>query len=188
MVPCPDPASPVGGPWMGKTGGRRLAHLANYVRPCGRPSGDFCSRLFRCSPSLALNLPKGSHSGQVQRSSRGLCASFRHAGVIVPPGEPLGRTSPAAMPRQHRSGGAGSSPRNHRHDRCSRSEELTGSMDQGKGAWRKTRKENTESQEEYGSGGTSGANLSTLSPRQYPLSFARFRLLTKASACAACNA
>jgi hypothetical protein len=23
----------------GKTGGRRLAHLVNYVRPCGRPAG-----------------------------------------------------------------------------------------------------------------------------------------------------
>jgi hypothetical protein len=106
-----------------------------------RPAGDFCSRLFRCSPSLTLNLPKGSHSEQVRCSSRGLCTFYRHAGVIVPPGEPPGGTSPAAMPRRHHGGGAGSSPRNHRHDRCSRWEELTGSMEEGQEAWRKTREE-----------------------------------------------
>jgi hypothetical protein len=105
-----------------------------------RPAGDFCSRLFRCSPSLTLNLPKGSHSEQVQHSSRGLCTFYRHAGVIVPPGEPLDGTSPAMMPRRHHSGGAGSSPRNHRHDRCSRWEELTGSMEDGKRAWRNRQK------------------------------------------------
>jgi hypothetical protein len=66
-----------------------------YVARQSRPAGDFCSRLFRCSPSLTLNLPKGSHSKQVRCSSRGLCTFYRHAGVIVPPGEPPDGTSPA---------------------------------------------------------------------------------------------
>jgi hypothetical protein len=151
-------------PWhcsSGKTGGRRLAHLANCVRPCGRPSGDFCSRLFRCSPSLTLNLPKGSHSDQVRCSFRGLCAFYRHAGVIVPPGEPPDGTSPAVMPRRHHGGGAGSSPRNHRHDRCSRWEELTGSMEETRKAWRKGEKKNAGSAEASGFQGLTGASLST---------------------------
>jgi len=55
------------------------------VRPLGRLPGDFRSRLFRFSPSLTLNLPKGC-SDQVQCSSRGLCAFYRHREVLVPRG------------------------------------------------------------------------------------------------------
>ncbi len=138
-----------------------------YVARHTRPAGDFCSRLFRCSPSLTLNLPKDSHSEQVQRSSRGLCAFYRHAGVVVPPGEPPGGTSPAMMPRQHRGGGAGSSPRNHRHDRCSRWEELTGIMEDGREAWIKGGEENMERQRYERVGKQMGADLSTPCPARH---------------------
>jgi hypothetical protein len=90
----------------------------------------------RCSPSLALNLSKGSHSDHVQGSSRGLCVLYLHTqGSIVPPGKPDGGTSPALRLRLPQDGGAGPSPPNHRHDRCSRWEELTGIMPEGKRAW-----------------------------------------------------
>ncbi len=139
----------------GKTGGRRLAHLSN-LRATLRPS----VRRFLFPPVPLL--PKRS-------SVSGLCASFRHAGVIVPPGEPPGRTSPAAMPRQHQGGGAGPSPRNHRHDRCSRWEELTGIMKDGRKAWRKTGEENTERQLDQRVTKTACAILSTFSPAFPPL-------------------
>ncbi len=135
-----------------------------------RPTGDFCSRLFRCSQSLTLNLPKGSHSEQVRCSSRGLCAFYRHAGVIVPPGEPPDGTSPAMMPRQHHGGGAGSSPRNHRHDRCSRWEELTGIMEEGKRAWRERAQKIAGSAEIGGFGRQPGAGLSTSCSARHPSS------------------
>jgi hypothetical protein len=97
------------------------------------------------------------------RYGRGLCAFIRRAGVIVPPGEPPDRTSPAARLRLPRGGGAGPSPRNHRHDRCSRWEELTGIMDQGREAWRKGDEEKCEMPEIGGLRRQARAVLSTLS-------------------------
>jgi hypothetical protein len=126
----------------GKTGGRRLARkLKNCDLAAARRR--FLFPPARCSPSLALNLSKGSHFDHVQGSSRGLCVLYLHTqGSIVPPGKPDGGTSPALRLRLPQDGGADPSPRNHRHDRCSRWKELAGIMDEGKGAWRGGKREN----------------------------------------------
>jgi hypothetical protein len=71
---------------------------------------------------------------------------------------------PAAMPRQHHGGGAGSSPRNHRHDWCSRWEELTGNMEERKRAWRNRQKKNAGSAEASGFRRPAGLIPSTFSP------------------------
>jgi hypothetical protein len=97
-----------------------------YAARSSRPAGDFRSRLFRCSPPVSRLHRCNALRRLCPRYRRGLCAFIRRAGVIVPPGEPLGGTSPAARLRLPRGGGAGPSPRNHRHDRCSRREELAG--------------------------------------------------------------
>jgi hypothetical protein len=106
------------------------------ARPC-LPNIKTCATLAPrwrfLFPPVSL-LPKRS-------SASGLCAFYRHAGVIVPPGEPPDGTSPAMMPRRHHGGGAGSSPRNHRHDRCSRWEELATIMDEGRNGVDKRREE-----------------------------------------------
>jgi hypothetical protein len=83
------------------------------------------------------------------------------------PGEPPDGTSPAMMPRRHHGGGAGPAPRNHRHDRCSRWEELTGSMDEGKRAWRKTREEKCQKrggQRFLGADGHQSIHVSAVGP------------------------
>ncbi len=155
--------------WPLKVGkdGRPQARSSSKLRATLRPS----VRRFLFPPVPLLPEPHpepaegGSHSDQVQCSSRGLCAFYRHAGVIVPPGEPPGGTSPAMMPRQHHSGGAGSSPRNHRHDRCSRWEELTGIMEEGRKAWIKGEKKNAESAKIGGFRRLTGAILSTFGGR-----------------------
>jgi hypothetical protein len=102
----------------GKTGGRRLAHLT--ICATSRPAGDFRSRLFRCSPPVSRLHRCNALRRLCPRYRRGLCAFIRRAGVIVPPGEPPDRTSPAARLRLPRGGGAGPSPHVHRRERRSR--------------------------------------------------------------------
>jgi hypothetical protein len=135
----PRPVSGLAIVHSGKTGGRRLAHLSNLRASYRPPVGDFCSRL--------LAAPRVHSPGRLGvGGARGLCVLYLHTqGSIVPPGKPDGGTSPVAMPRQHHNGGAHPSPRNHRHDRCSRWEELTGIMEDEKrgverGSGRKVRK------------------------------------------------
>jgi hypothetical protein len=141
------PAEASGHCSVGKTGGRKLARKLKNCDPAAARR-RFLFPPARCSPSLTLNLSKGSHFDQVQRSSRGLCVLYLHTqGSIVPPGKPDGGTSPALRLRLPQDGGAGPSPRNHRHDRCSRWEELTGSMGEGKRAWIKGGEESLTMQE-----------------------------------------
>jgi hypothetical protein len=133
-----------------------------YAARSSRPAGDFRSRLFRCSPPVSRLHRCNALRRLCPRYRRGLCAFIRRAGVIVPPGEPPDRTSPAARLRLPRGGGAGPSPRNHRHDRCSRRERLTAIMDQGREAWRKGDEEKCEMPETGGFRRLAGAILSTL--------------------------
>jgi len=103
----------------GKTGGRKLAHLKFMCDlAAARPaiSVPACS----AAPRFSRGFAAATVATASPRSGRGLCASFRHAGVIVPPGEPLGRTSPATRLRQPRDGGADPFPPTRRRDRASR--------------------------------------------------------------------
>jgi hypothetical protein len=140
-----------------------------YVARTSRPAGDFRSRLFRCSPPISrLHRCNYSLRRLCPRYRRGLCAFIRRAGVIVPPGEPLGGTSPAPRLRLPRGGGAGPSPRNHRHDRCSRREELTAIMDQRRKAWRDGAEENANDEWDERVAGMDHAILSTFAPASPP--------------------
>jgi len=82
----------------------------------------------------------------------------------MPPGKPDGGTSPVLWLRLPQDGGADPSPRNHRHDRCSRWEELAGIMKEGKGAWREGAGEKCERQQGQRVAGTACADFSTFSP------------------------
>src|SRR5690242_6835545 len=64
--------------------------------------------------------------------------------------------------RQPTAAGAGPSPPNHRHDRCSRWEGLLGIMPQERKAWRKWAEENVERLRAQGLRVSASAGLSTL--------------------------
>jgi hypothetical protein len=136
----------------GKTGGRRLAHLSNLRASSRPPAGDFCSRLLAAPRQYLASALATAATALSEIQAGPVCALSPHAGVIMPPGKPDGGSSPASRLRLPRGGGAGPSPRNHRHDRCSRREELTRIMTQRRKAWRKGSEESLTMQESEGFG------------------------------------
>jgi hypothetical protein len=101
--------------------GRPKARSSKFVRATSRPPvRRFLFPPVPLLPAFPVALPLRLLRRLRRRSGRGLCAFIRHAGVIVPPGEPLGRTSPAARLRQPRNGGADPFPPNRRRDEASR--------------------------------------------------------------------